>query len=319
MIYLATSLDEAAQGQGEFRYGGTDVQARRRYRVSSGPIVDLSRVPELDKIRWSKTKVTLGAGVTLASIADDPKVREHYPGVAMAAGSLATPQIRSMASLAGSLLQKTRCPYFRHPDSLCFKKGGDDCPARRGEHRFGVCFDRGPCVHPHPSTLGMALLAYDARLRIHGSRQSRPLDQLYGDGSDPTRDHLLETNEIVTAVILDSHWPEEHAAYFRAISRARAEWPLVEALVRFTLDPQEVIEKAAVAVGGVANVPLRLVEVEQTLVGQPATTESFQAAAALATGQAQPLPQTAYKVPLLEATLLETMQRAKDRIWGGEG
>ncbi len=318
MIHLATSLEQAQEWEGEYRLGGTDVQARRRYRVSKGPIVDLSRIPKLDQIRWSKTKVTVGAGVKLAQIAADPKIRDHYPGFCLAAGSLATPQVRTMASLAGSLLQRTRCPYFRHPETSCYKKGGDQCPARQGEHRFGVCFDLGPCVHPHPSTLAMVLLAYEARVKIHGSRKSRPVEELYGDGSDPSRDHHLEKGEILTAVILDAFWPDEHAAYFRAISRARAEWPLVEAAVRFTLQ-DTVIEKAAVTLGGVAPIPLRMTQVEQALVGQPATPETFEAASKLAIEDASPLPQTNYKLTLIEATLRETMRRAKERIWQGEG
>jgi CO/xanthine dehydrogenase FAD-binding subunit len=53
------------------------------------------------------------------------------------------------------------------------KKGGQHCPARTGNHLFGVCFDLGPCVAPHPSTLGMALLAYDAEVEVAGGA-SRP-------------------------------------------------------------------------------------------------------------------------------------------------
>lgn len=318
MIHLVTSLEQALEHQGEYRAGGSDVQARRRYRVSSGPVVDISRVPDLDMISWKGDRVTLGAHLKLARLAGDEKLIEKYPGFAMAAGSLATPQIRNVASLGGSLLQRTRCPYYRHPDTSCHKKGGDGCPAREGDHRYGVCFDRGPCVHPHPSTLGMVLLAYEAKVFLHGQDEGRTMEMLYGDGSDPTRDHLLEPRELLTSVVLDSCWPGEHASYFRAISRARAEWPLVEVLVRLQIEDNE-IRQARVALGGVANVPFRAEAVEEALVGKKAGEETFSAASKLASQGAEPLPGTTYKVELTENAVLETLNRAHQRIWGGEG
>ena len=51
---------------------------------------------------------------------------------------------------------------IRNPHIACLKKGGAICPAREGNHLYGVAFDLGPCVAPHPSTLAAALLAYDA-------------------------------------------------------------------------------------------------------------------------------------------------------------
>ena len=100
----------------------------------------------------------------------------------------------------------------------------------------------------------------------------------------------------------------ERAAYFRATSRALAEWPLVEAVVRVVVDGGT-IEFARVAVGGVAPVPLRLEPVEEALTGRPASTEVFDQAASLAASGATPLPVTGYKVDLLRGTLCETLHR----------
>jgi xanthine dehydrogenase YagS FAD-binding subunit len=55
------------------------------------------------------------------------------------------------------------------------------------------------------------------------------------------------------------------------------------------------------------------------LVGQPAQTATFVQAAKMATDGVSPLPQTGYKVPLLYGTVLETLERAQQRVWGGEG
>lgn len=235
----------------------------------------------------------------------------------MACGALATPQIRAMASLGGALLQRTRCWYYRNPAFDCFKKGGSACPARSGDHRYGILFDRGPCAFPHPSTPGLVLLAYEADVSIAGGAR-RSISALYGDGSDPRHDHTLAEGEILSQVHLPAPLKDERAAYFRAISRARAEWPLIEAVVRLQVDGER-ISFARVAVGGVANIPLRLPQVEAALLDQPAVEATFAAAAKLALEGAQPLPMTGYKLALLEGTVYETIDRAYRRVWGGEG
>lgn len=314
------TLEEAQAAQGEYRAGGSDLLARRRYRCAEGPMVDLSHTPGLDEMTWKgkKKRLTIGAMVRLVQIASDEKIVAAYPGLAMAAGSLATPQIRNVATLGGSLLQRTRCSYFRHPDASCYKKGGTGCPARAGEHRFGVCFEKGECAYPHPSTLAMVLMAYEASVEIHNGKP-RSVEELLGDGCAPTREHALEEGKILTHVSLDSPWKEEFVSYYRATSRARAEWPLVEVIARFIVDAKGIIKKARLALGGVATVPFRVSGVEDALVGREACEAIFYQISRLASEGAQPLPGTVYKVALLQDTVFETLMRAHQRIWGGEG
>ena len=309
------TLEEAGQATGEFRAGGTDLQQRLRSGVSSGPPVDLGLVPDLDRVDWDGGAAQIGAMVSIATLAGDTRLASAYPGLAQAAASLATPQIRAAGTLGGNLLQRNRCWYYRHPAIECLKKGGADCPARGGNHLLGVCFDLGPCVAPHPSTLGMALLAYDAEV-TDGSGGARPVAELYGDGSDGRHDHQLGEGEILTAVRMPPALEAERAAYFRATSRELAEWPLVEALARLVVSG-ETIEFAAVAVGGVAPVPLRLERVEQALTGQPASSETVEGAASLAASGASPLPMSRYKLDLLPGTVRETLERALERPGAG--
>lgn len=308
-ITVAQTVEEAVAASGEYRAGGTDVQARRRSGLSSGPLVDIRRLPGYESVIWShEGTATIGALVTLHRVATDEAIVRHYPGLAQAAATLATPQIRHAATLGGSLLQRTRCWYYRHPQIDCYKSGVSRCPAREGHNPNGVVFDQGPCVYPHPSTIGMALLAYEAHFTTHG-RPPRPVATLYGDGTDPTRDHLLDSDELLTAVHLPPPTVGEKAAYFRATARAEAEWPIVECLVRLTLDAGK-ITLARVAVGGVANTPVRLRPVEAALEGLPADPAILEQAAAHAAEDANPLPQTRYKVTFLVNTVLETLERA---------
>lgn len=318
-LTMASTLEEATTASGEIRAGGTDLMDRRRHHISSGDIIDISKIDDMGKIeRTADGGYNIGASVKLHTIATDKNLIEHYPGLAMASGALATPQIRYMATLGGVILQTMRCWYYRHEAFQCYKKGGDHCPSRTGDHRFGVAFDTNPCISPHPSTVGMVLMNYDAQVEINKS-DIRSMMDVYGDGKNPAITHTLKHGDILTGVMLPQPISDERASYFRSISRARAEWALVEASVRMVVDENDIITMARVAIGGVAHVPMLLPHVNSKLEGQPATDATFEAAAKLATQGANPLPQTEYKVPLIYGTVLETLQRAYHRVWGGEG
>lgn len=292
------------------RAGATDLSERRRLRMAQGPLLDLRDLAGLDTIEWDGTgAATVGAKLHIAALAADEALARAYPGLCAAAGALATPQIRAVGTLGGNLLQANRCWYYRNPDARCLKKGGAACLAREGDHHYHACFDLGPCACVHPSTLGMALMAYEASVMVHGEPSDLAVADLYGDGSLATGDHRLPAGRVLSHVVLPPPRPREQAAYFRAISRARSEWPLVEVLVRLVIE-DGTITFARVAMGGVAPVPLRLPKVEAALAGKPADAETFAAAATLATEGAKPLPMTGYKLPLIEGTVLETLERA---------
>ena len=309
MLTVITNAAEVATAQGELRAGGTDLHDRYRAGVSAGPIVDIHKLPGLNTIaQQADGTTTIGPLVTIDQVAKHPLIAQQYTGLAQAADGLATPQIRWAASMGGALLQRTRCWFYRHPDYVCFKKGGDECHARERHNPNGVLFDRGGCVYPHPSTLGMALLAYDAEVEIY-EQGRRPIAELYGDGSDPTRDHLLAPNDLLTKIHLPSPAADERTAYFRSISRFEAEWPIVECLVRLVV-ANETIMFARVGVGGVAAMPLRLPNVETALTGQPATQATLVAAAPIAAENANPLPHSAHKIDFLVGTVLTTLEQA---------
>ncbi|MBT2450029.1 FAD binding domain-containing protein [Streptomyces sp. ISL-43] len=306
-----TDLSAAVLARGgELRAGGTDTTARHRSGVSPGPFTDLDGVGGLRGCTpLPGGGLRIGALTTLAELAADPLVGAGWPALAVSAGIVATPQIRAVGTLGGNLLQRNRCWYYRNPHFSCLQKGGAGCPAREGDHHFGVVSGGGPCITPHPSTLAMALLTYDAEAEIHGE-PPRTVADLYGDGDRLHHaDHLLPPGRVLTAVLLPPSLPGERAACHRATSRAHAEWPLVEATARLALDGATVTH-AAVAAGGVARVPLRLTEVEAALIGREATPAVLAAAAATVLARCRPLPQTAYKATLFRDTVLEVLERA---------
>lgn len=137
----------------------------------------------------------------------------------------------------------------------------------------------------------------------------RSMPAIYCYCTDHSRDHLLANNELITKIVLPAPIEGEKAAYFRASARARAEWAIIECVARLTMDGKH-ITSASIAVGAVAPVPMRLPEVEKTLLGKTASEETFYEAASLAANGANPLPQTGYKVPLLVNSVAEALLRA---------
>ena len=282
----------------EFRAAGTDLSERRRSGVSRGPLVDVTALPDMVDIEWGADGAArIGALTTVAEIASDARIAHAYPGLAAAAGGLATPQIRHIATLGGNLAQRSRCWYFRNPHIACLKKGGPICPARDGNHLYGAAFDLGPCVAPHPSTMAAALLAYDAAITT-SLRQNLTVAHLLGDGTNGSVDNALKAGETIRGIQLPSPVPEERAIYKRAISRTHAEWPLVELVARAVVSAGQVTF-VRVAAGGIAPVPLRLSAVESAMNGATATMATVTRAAEQSTVGAKPLPMTRYKLVLL--------------------
>jgi xanthine dehydrogenase YagS FAD-binding subunit len=290
----------------EFRAAGTDLSERRRSGVSRGPLIDLAASGD-NAISWDANgAASIGALTTIATIAADTRIMEAYPGIAASAQGLATPQVRHLATLGGNLAQRSRCWYFRKADIDCLKKGGSACPARSGNHLYGVAFDLGPCVAPHPSTMAAALLAYDATI-VTDHRSGLTIPDLLGDGSQARSDHALAAGEMIKSVALPAPLAGERASYKRAISRTYAEWPLVEVCARIVIADGKV-QFVHLAAGGIAPVPLRLIACETALQGKATNAATIAEAARQPGPGAKPLPMTAYKLDLLEGLVRDLLE-----------
>ncbi|WP_291867373.1 FAD binding domain-containing protein [Bradyrhizobium sp.] len=298
----------ASAPSAEFRAAGTDLSERRRSGVSTGPLIDIPPAPDTIGVTWDADgKLRIGALSSIAAIGADPRIAATYPGIAASALGLATPQVRHLATLGGNLAQRSRCWYFRDPHIACLKKGGTDCPARSGNHLYGVAFDLGPCVAPHPSTMAAALLAYDAVI-LTNQRQGLSIGDLLGDGSSGSSDHALAPGEMIREVELAAPPQGERALYKRAISRSHAEWPLAEVCARAVVTAG-MFQFIRITAGGVAPVPLRLAACEAALQGKPASATTIAEAARQAKSGAKPLPMTAYKLDLLEGVVRDVLER----------
>ena len=291
----------------ELRAGGTDLSERRRSGVSKGPVIDIAGKGDA-AITWSADgAASIGALTTIEAIATDARIIQAYPALAASALGVATPQIRHVATLGGNLAQRSRCWYFRKAHIDCLKKGGADCPARSGNHLYGVAFDLGPCVAPHPSTMAAALLAHEAEITTD-RRSGLSIADLLGDGSNGGADHALAPGEIIKQVALPSPRHGERGLYKRAISRTYAEWPLVEVCARVVI-AAGAFQFVRLGAGGIAPVPLRLAASEAALEGKPANAANIAQAARQAVAGARPLPMTGYKLDLLSGLVCDLLEQ----------
>ena len=302
------TTSSSAEPAAEFRAAATDLSERLRSGIAKGPVIDLTSKIESGISFAADGAASIGAFTTIEAIASDQAIAAAYPGLAATAGGLATPQIRHLATLGGNLAQRSRCWYYRNPHIACLKKGGVDCPARPGNHLYHVAFDTGPCIAPHPSSMAVALLAYEATIIETDRRDGLSVGDLLGDGSDGSRDHALQQGEMIRRIVLPAPVAGERAFYKRAISRAYAEWPLVEVCARAVVTDGR-FRFVRLAAGGIAPRPLRLMASEALLLGAEANEETMLEAARRATTDASPLPMTGYKLDLLIGVVNDLLER----------
>ena len=277
-------------------------------------LVDLNALP-WNKIELANDAVRIGALVRNSDLAEDPRIISGFPALSQALLAGASPQIRNMATLGGNLLQRTRCAYFRDVAvTACNKrKPGSGCAAIGGYSRMhAVLGVSDQCIAAHPSDMCVALLALDAAVHTqgpHGERTIALADFHALPGTHPERESVLEQGELVTGVSLPRTPFAARSAYVKARDRASYAFALASAAAALELDGQTV-RQARIALGGVGSKPWRCAEVEQALLGKPATPESFQAASALAMQEAKTTPDNQFKVELARRVIARALERA---------
>src|ERR671938_181111 len=156
--------------------GGTDmVQLLQEYVRRPERLVSLAGL--LDRrVEVGPQGLRLGAAATMAEVAAHPAVVQQFPVIAEALLNSASPQVRNQATMAGNLLQRTRCPYFRDVGySACNKRApGSGCAAIESENRWhAVLGTSDNCIAAHASDLAVALVVVDATIELLGANGQR--------------------------------------------------------------------------------------------------------------------------------------------------
>src|SRR5215204_4287230 len=150
----------------------------------------------------------IGALVRNTDLAADERVRRDYGVLARALVAGATGQLRNMATTAGNLLQRTRCPYFYDTNQPCNKRvPGSGCGAIGGYSRqHAVVGVSDACIATHPSDMAVAMRVLDATvetIRPDGSTRTIPIAEFHRLPGDQAHiDTVLLAGELITAVTL---------------------------------------------------------------------------------------------------------------------
>ncbi len=302
----------AADPAAAFIAGGTSLIDLMKDGVEApSHLVDITALSLAD-VTVTEAGLRLGALSLMSDVAANDAVRREYPAITEALLASASPQLRNMATIGGNVLQRTRCPYFRDPAFPCNKRDpGTGCAALMGEHRMhAILGTSAQCIATHPSDLAVALVALDAVVEVIGSAGERsiPLTDFYLlPGETPERENVLAHGELIVAVSVPAGAYAARSHYLKVRDRASYEFALTSAAVALTLDG-DTIREARVALGGVGTVPWRSHAAEDRLRGAALNEATLAAAAEAAVRDARPRRDNAFKVELVQHTLVRALQ-----------
>jgi 4-hydroxybenzoyl-CoA reductase subunit beta len=296
-----------------FLAGGTDLIVNMRRGLGKPPLlIDLSAVEEMRALEVTEKGARIGAGVTLVQIAASAPLALRYRAVAQAAAAIASPGIRSVATLGGNLCLDTRCIYYnqsewwRHANQYCLKYGGEVCHVAPQGQRCHAAFS---------GDLAPALMVLGAEVEIAGSAGSRrvPLAELYAEEG---RAHLtLAPDELLVAAHLPPNPPLSHYAKVR--TRGAVDFPLAGVAVALAAANGHVMD-LRIGLTGTNSRPF-LLQGTAPLCGRPLDDGALDSLDKLVQKQVQPMRTTAASAHYRRLAAAALARRLARRLWTEAG
>ncbi|MCS6953910.1 MAG: xanthine dehydrogenase family protein subunit M [Bryobacterales bacterium] len=307
----ALSLLGERWGEVDVLAGGTDLLSLMKdYVHTPKRVVNIKGIAELGGIRRTPAGLRIGATVTLDELLASPVVRTEYPSLWTAADGVRSPQIRNMGTVGGDLCQRPRCWYFRLGYGLLAQKDGTSLVVN-GENKYHAIFGGGPAYFVSASSLGPALVALGAKVRLASASGARELsveEFFVIPKSDAEREIALRPNEILTEILVPPATGVRNATY-EVRHKEALDWPLATASVTLRMKGATV-ESARVVMGHVAPIPWVAREAERLLAGKTITEEVAEQAGKAAVAGARPLSQNGYKVRLAQVAVKRALLAA---------
>ncbi|MBA2113592.1 FAD binding domain-containing protein [Bremerella alba] len=293
-----------------------------------------------DHVEVVDGKLVIGAGCTMAKLADSDPIKKNFPALRQSLILAASPQIRNMATIGGNLLQRTRSTYFRHPDMP------DD--ALQGEHDalsasgvdttyLAVLGNDGRLVGTYPGDFAVALVAFDGSILVKGREGQRTIKarEFYKTprGHQTQYSTQLDEGELISHVTIPVGSAEEfddvtqQSFYLKIRERSSYAFALVSIAAGLSLEgdspnDEQTIVDARIAIGGLASIPWHSAAAESALIGKKASDETFRAASEAALAEARPPVGTQYKVLMAKRAMIRALQILRDegkfddeRLW----
>jgi 4-hydroxybenzoyl-CoA reductase subunit beta len=214
-----------------FLAGGTDLLVSMRHGIKTpNTLIDLSGIEELRRIEVGDDGASIGAGVTIAKLAQHPAIRAGYRAAVEACEQIAGPGHRTIGTVGGNLCLDTRCVYYnqsewwRAANKYCLKHGGDTCHVAPQGQRCHAAFT---------GDLAPALMVLGAEIELVNAtgRRPMPLENLYAEDG---RAHLrMSEDDLLLAVHLPPGPPA--SAYAKIRVRGAIDYPLAGVAVALTM------------------------------------------------------------------------------------
>jgi xanthine dehydrogenase YagS FAD-binding subunit len=281
--------------------GGSDLLGLMKSGVETPKrLVNLKGIAGLTGVRSESGGLRIGALTVLDDLAADAALGFEYPAVTAAAGRLAGPQIRNVATLGGNLLQRPRCWYYRNGFGLLAQRDGKSMVVD-GDYRYhAILGNEGPAYFVSPSTLAPVLVAVGARAVLFGPEGERriELEKLYRIPKQAgEREHDLRPGEILTEVLLPPAAGRKVASY-EVRQRTSLDWSLATASVSLEMLPDGKVSQARVVLGQVAPMPWVALTAAELLKGKRIDAALAAQAGEAAVHNAVALEKNRYKIQL---------------------
>ena len=290
----------------KFVAGGTNLLDLMKLEIETpAHLIDVNGLA-LDKIEPTKEGgLRIGAMVRNTDLAADERVRRDYGVLSRALVAGASGQLRNMATTAGNLLQRTRCPYFYDTNQPCNKRlPGSGCGALDGFSRqHAILGVSEACIATHPSDMAVALRVLDAvveTIQPDGTTRAIAIAEFHRlPGDTPQIETVLLPGELITAVTLPKPIGGTHM-YHKVRDRSSYAFALISVAAVVQRDGT-----GRVALGGVAHKPWRVEAAEGEMPrGAKAVAEKLLAGA-------KPTQENAFKLKLVERALGAVLAEAK--------
>lgn len=314
---IAEAVAALAQPDARLVAGGTDLLPNLKHRLDRPRVlVSLHAVDALRHVARDDGAgvMRVGASVTLAAIAEHPELGALFPSFARAAGVVASPSIRTTATIGGNLHLDTRCRYvnqtefWRSAIGGCLKSDGDVCHVVPGGKN---------CVAAMSSDCVPALISLDARVALVGPDGEREVELADYYNADGISHVNKRPDELMTEVRVPLPRGPRRAAYAKWTVRRSIDFPLVSVALRFDLERDSVtapIRGASICVGVLNARPRALRDTERLLgraLSDDATVESI---CQLAHAQSRPLENVPYEAPYRRKMIPVYTRRALRRL-----
>lgn len=281
--------------------GGTDTLSLIKKDIyKPNKVINLKKIPELNKIEFNDKELRIGALVTITEIAKHPLIKEKFNVLHEAAKEIASPQLRNVGTIGGNLCQRPRCWYYRD-DFDCIRKGGGECFAYDGRNKYHCVIGGDPCYIVHPSDMGVALTALDAKIKIYSDKKGEKVisinDFFILPDDDPMAENILQTGEIVKEIIIDMKYANTKSKYIKFKERDTWDFAIVSVAASIKTNSNKITD-GKIVFGGVAPKPWIDKEFNKLLPGLKLDQSSIQKAVEIILKGATPLNENAYKIPL---------------------